>query len=60
MICWTCKRVFGLTDARQHTEAENLRQTEYKCTNCGTIYLVSERRLNGPAVAEFVVNEPHK
>ena len=59
MICWECKRVMGSTDItqeRQCTEPKELKQTEYRCGSCGSVYVVTEHKIHGPIHASFVKN----
>jgi hypothetical protein len=58
MNCWFCKHIMCLVDTGKKEAAEKLHQTEYHCSNCGALYVVSEHLLHGPTKTGFSINVP--
>lgn len=61
MICWFCSRPLGASDIKRKKECvepNEIKQTEYLCINCGSLYVVSERKVHGPTVEKFNKNVP--
>lgn len=55
MNCWFCSHIMSvtdITDERESTVPNKIRQTKYNCTNCGAEYVDSVHLIHGPLISE--------